>query len=87
MKMNKEKLLPILDTGFLHRSYYGNMYDVGGTETYDVKVYSNTDLQGKFEQLYLEDLNYLSTHDDNFDFILNFILKDMFPDPSIYESP
>jgi hypothetical protein len=87
MKMNKEKLLPILDTGFLHRSYYGNMYDVGGTETYDVKVYSNTELQGKFEELYLDDLNYLSSHDSNFEFILDFILRDMFPDPSDYESP
>ncbi len=87
MPMNKEKLLPILDTGFLHRSYYGNMYNVGGKETYDVKVYSNSELKGKFNDLVAKDLQYLSSHDSNFDFLLDFILKDMFPDPSPYEHP
>jgi hypothetical protein len=87
MPMNKEKLLPILDTGFLHRSYYGNMYNVGGKETYDVKVYSNSELKGKFNDLVAKDLQYLSSHDSNFDFLLDFILKDLFPDPSPYEHP
>jgi len=87
MKMNKEKLLAVLDDKTLHRSTYGNTYNVGGTETYDVKVYSTTELRGKFYDLVEEDLNYISSQDSNFDFIFDFVLKDMFPDPSPYESP
>jgi hypothetical protein len=87
MPMNKAKLLEVLNHKTLHRSTYGNVYNVGGTKTYDVKVYSNTELKGKFHDLIKEDLNYISSHDSNFDFILDFILKDMFPDPSQYESP
>jgi hypothetical protein len=87
MPMNKGKLLEVLNNKTLHRSTYGNVYGVGGTKTYDVKVYSNTELKGKFHDLIKEDLNYLSSHDSNFEFILDFILRDMFPDPSAYESP
>ena len=87
MPMNKAKLLEVLNYKTLHRSTYGNVYNVGGTKTYDVKVYSTTELKGKFHDLVKEDLNYLSSHDSNFDFILDFILKDMFPNPSQYESP
>lgn len=87
MPMNKEKLLAVLNEKTLHRSTYGNVYKVGGTETYDVKVYSNTELKGKFYDLVAEDLNYLSSHDSNFEFLLDFILRDMFPDPSPYEHP
>lgn len=87
MEMNKEKLLPILNNKTLHRSTYGNTYNVGGKQTYDVKVYSNTELQGKFNKLMLEDLQYLSSHDTNFEFLIDFILGDMFPDPSPYEHP
>jgi hypothetical protein len=87
MPMNKAKLLEVLNHKTLHRSTYGNVYGVGGTKTYDVKVYSNTELKGKFHDLIKEDLSYISSHDSNFDFILDFILKDMFPDPSQYENP
>ena len=87
MPMNKAKLLEVLNHKTLHRSTYGNVYGVGGTKTYDVKVYSNTELKGKFHDLVKEDLKYISSHDSNFDFILDFVLKDMFPDPSHCESP
>ena len=87
MPMNKEKLLAVLNDKTLHRSTYGNTYGVGGSESYDVKVYSNTELRGKFYDLDIDKISYISCHDSNFDFILDFILKDMFPDPSQYENP
>jgi len=87
MPMNKQKMLAVLNHKTLHRSTYGNVYRVGGTQGYDVKVYSNKELKGKFCDIELSEVSYLSSHDSNFDFLLDFILKDMFPNPSTYESP
>jgi hypothetical protein len=87
MPMNKTKLFEVLNNKTLHRSTYGNVYGIGGTKTYDVKVYSNTELKGKFHDLIKEDLSYISSHDSNFNFILDLILRDMFPNPSKYEHP
>jgi hypothetical protein len=87
MKMNKEKLSLVINDKTLHRSTYGNTYGVGGTQTYDVKVYAKDKLKGKFFDLVEKDLTYISTHEISFDFVYETILKDMFPDPSKYENP
>lgn len=77
MKMNKKKLLSIVNKTLCPRSVYGNLFNVGGKEIQDVKMYKN---QIKIDK----SLDMISTNDDSFLNIQEDI-KLMFPDKSDYE--
>lgn len=88
-KMNKKKLLPLLELDVSWRVVYGNLYKVGGiqvssqNQNLDVKVYIRDKQVGGTEKNSLSN-KFLSSQDNSFDLILpNLIEK--FPDPSIYE--
>jgi hypothetical protein len=88
MIMNKEKLLPILHSTALWRSYYGNKYNVGGTKHSDVKVHSKDVLEDRAKNLIdITNEPYISGSDYNFEFLKDIILGEMFSQPSKYESP
>lgn len=89
-KMNRDKLLPILNETVSWRVAYGNLYKIGGREvkvrsgeTKDVKVYVHKgELVGVGKNTISE--TYWSSQDESFPTILP-ILQEAFPDPSPYE--
>lgn len=87
MQMDKKNLLEVIDTQGLWRSMYGNFVGVGGNRESDVKVYSLDKIETKDKDDDLEDLLYISCHDDNFDLIYNEFLKGKYDEPSKYENP
>ena len=86
MVMEKKKLSKVLKFSGLWRSVYGNMFEVGGNQIKDVKVYNKTD---KFYTTSYDinnlEYDYLSSNDNSFEIIKDMLLKKMFPDKSIYE--
>jgi hypothetical protein len=71
---------------YLWRSLYGNLHHIASKEMEeDVKVYVNGPLVPK--SYGVDDLKYpyLSSDDGSFKFLYDKILKEMFPEPSIYE--
>jgi hypothetical protein len=84
--MNKEKLLPIIkQKTTLWRSMYGNLYNVGGKQMNDVKVYSNTSKKKNFD--WKNNLNtYLSSQDESFELLKAKLLNVKFPDKTMYEA-
>jgi hypothetical protein len=83
MKLDKEGLTEALEFPQF-RSAYGNLNDVGGQQTLDVKVYSS--------KLYLDlsynwtlDSKFLSSDDGSFTTLRHKLLEPLFPTPSIYE--
>ena len=88
MIMNKEKVLPILRSNALWRSYYGNKYNVGGTKHSDVKIHSKDTLEDRGKSLIdISTEPYISGSDYNFEFLRDAILDRLFPEPSKHESP
>lgn len=87
MIMEKEKLKEILkyQDQFLWRSIYGNLFNVGGEQIEDVKVYTKGPLVLKSYNLKKEEHIYLSSADTSFDLILNNILKEQFITKTKYE--
>ena len=87
MIMEKEKLKEILkyQDQFLWRSIYGNLFNVGGEQIEDVKVYTKGPLVLKSYNLKKEEHVYLSSADTSFDLILNNILKEQFITKTKYE--
>ena len=84
--MEKDKLRTMLkkDSGLLYRSIYGNKFNVGGSQMEDVKVYSSGGLVKKSFDYINKKTDFLSTTDDSF-ILIEPILKDLFPDKTIYE--
>ncbi len=87
MLMNKENLFKSLQHGdkLLWRSMYGNLYNVGGTEIEDVKVYMSGKLSVKSYDLKKDKYPFLSSSDSSFDYIHNKILKVNFPIKTLLE--
>jgi hypothetical protein len=86
MPMNKDKLKQSIKKAYFPRSAYGNINNVGGTFTKDVKVYRDKSPLKKLSYDMLEPGQYfVSTEDGSFDRVYKTILKDMFPEPSKYE--
>jgi hypothetical protein len=87
MIMEKEKLVEVLkyEEQFLWRSVYGNMFNVGGKEMQDVKVYTKGPLVLKSYNLNKDEHIYLSSADTSFDLLFNNILKDKFLNKTRYE--
>jgi hypothetical protein len=87
MVMDKKRLREVLYFPGLWRSIYGNLFNVGGTETKDVKVY------GKKSKLYKTSYNiknltsdYLSSGSDCFEQVKSEVLEKLFPFKTVYES-
>ena len=87
MPMDKVGLLDVL-TNYpecLWRSMYGNIYNVGGTQMQDVKVYNSGPLVLKSYNLNIDDHTYLSSADSSFNSIFNKILKIKFDKKTKFE--
>lgn len=82
MVMEKAKLKPLLGLPSLWRSTYGNLYDVGGTQSGDVKVYGSGNYKS-FDYLNTP-FRYASSNDDSFESMKPW-LHDLFPNPSKHE--
>jgi hypothetical protein len=86
IELNKDKLSEVIKPKVSIRTMYGNLFDIGGTEIDDVKFHRMaTRKWAKNPNLDDFDMEYLSTSDDSFLEVYEYILKDMFSDPSPYE--
>jgi hypothetical protein len=87
MIMEKEKLKQTLkdNDSFLWRSIYGNIFNIGGEQIEDVKVYTKGPLVLKSYNLKKDENIYLSSADTSFDMILNNILRKQFTEKTKYE--
>ena len=87
MIMNKKKLLSVLMVTGLWRSLYGNIFNVGGIQVKDVKVYDKKDrfYVNSYDINNLES-DYISSNDDSFEIIKSLILEERFPSKTAYES-
>jgi hypothetical protein len=87
MIMEKKKLLHVLNFTGLWRSTYGNLFDVGGIEITDVKVYVESSVfypnSYKLDELKYD---YLSSSDDSFELVKSTILEKLFNTKSVYEN-
>lgn len=86
MPMNKANLRQCLDIPkVLWRSMYGNLFNVGGIQMPDVKVYLAGALRRNSYSLDDLKYDYLSSDDSSFKLIKKTVLEKMFPEPSNYE--
>jgi hypothetical protein len=86
IELNKEKLSTVINPNVSIRTIYGNLFNVGGIEIDDVKFHRvATRKWAKNPDLDTINFEYLSTGDDSFLEVYDFILKDMFKDPSPLE--
>jgi hypothetical protein len=87
MPMTKDNLAIALRRKGLWRSTYGNLFEVGGAEITDVKVYqSGLMLSRSYDYSKLK-YDYISSDDQSFERVLKDVLLDMFSEQSKYESP
>jgi hypothetical protein len=88
MIMEKKKLKITLKHGsdFLWRSMYGNLFNVGGVQIEDVKVYTEGPLTAKSYQIKNKEHRYLSSTDTSFRMLYDNILKDLFKTKCTYEN-
>jgi len=88
MVMEKQRLKSVLRHGheFLWRSMYGNMFNIGGTEMQDVKVYTEGPLIAKSYEIANKEHKYLSSTDTSFQMLYSIILKKMFSTKCKYEN-
>jgi hypothetical protein len=86
MVMEKDKLLPIIKKypNCLWRSMYGNIYNVGGTQMEDVKVYTNPRHLARSKEI-TDNSTFMSTEDQAFNMMLDKILSKLFTTKSSYE--
>ena len=84
MQMNKTNLTKIIRKKHFPRSMYGNIFNIGGTEIKDVKIYPRT--SNLYPKSYSIDASttYLSTLDSSFEGVFG-LLQDMFRDKTEYE--
>jgi hypothetical protein len=86
MAMEKEKLSFVIKKypNLLWRSVYGNMYQLGGTQIMDVKIYNNKAYSSRSAKL-SNNSTFVSTQDESFETIHKEVLSDMFNEASIFE--
>ena len=84
MQMNRTNLTKIIHKKHFPRSMYGNIFNIGGTEIKDVKIYPST--SNLYPKSYSIDASttYLSTLDSSFEGVFG-LLQDMFRDKTEYE--
>ena len=84
--MNKKKLKEVLKhKACLWRSLYGNIYEVGGTDREDVKVYVNNSSNPKSYEWRGKNFPYLSTQDSSFAEMHRMLFSKKFRNPSSIE--
>lgn len=85
IQMNKANLTKIIHKKHFPRSMYGNIFNIGGTEIKDVKIYPNT--SNLYSKSYNIDTSipYLSTLDSSFKGVFA-LLYGMFSDKTEYEN-
>lgn len=87
MYFNKKNLDLVIDGATLPRSMYGNKFNISGKEMVDVKKYNpRSSLSSRSPNL-ADDLLFVSTDDKSFIELRDSVLKEMFPEPSMYEYP
>jgi hypothetical protein len=86
MPMNKTGLLDVIEKypECLWRSMFGNLYNVGGTQMDDVKIYVNKRHLARSNEI-TDNSIYMSTEDTSLKVMLDKMLRQMLPEPSIYE--
>jgi len=86
MPMHKVGLLYILNEypECLWRSMYGNLFNVGGSQMEDVKVYKNKRHAARSAQITKNSI-YLSTEDTGLTIMVDNIFKELLTNPSPYE--
>jgi hypothetical protein len=86
MPMHKAGLLYILNQypECLWRSMYGNLFNVGGSQMEDVKVYKNKRHAARSAQITKNSI-YLSTEDTGLTIMVDNIFKELLTNPSPYE--
>ena len=84
MVMNREMLKQTIDMPYLERSNYGNIFNIGGTMSNDVKVYSRGRMSSRSYDFLNGESYFISTEDSSFEKIQPMLQK-LFPDPSAYE--
>ena len=86
MPMHKAGLLYILNEypECLWRSMYGNLFNVGGNQMEDVKVYKNKRHAARSAQITKNSI-YLSTEDTGLTIMVDNIFKELLTNPSPYE--
>lgn len=85
MPMSKANLRVALRGNTLWRSTYGNIFHVLGKKITDVKVYASSPLLRKSYDYSSFKYDYISSDDESFQMLLEDVLLDMFPSPSLYE--
>lgn len=85
MPMTKTNLAKIIKYPVLHRSAYGNLFNVGGSQMEDVKVYLRGPLVHKSFDYKSKLGTFLSSNDDAFDLLHEDVLKDRFTSPTQFE--
>ena len=86
MIMNKKKFKEVLKhKTCLWRSLYGNIYEVGGTDREDVKVYVNNSSNPKSYEWRGKNFPYLSTQDSSFAEMHRMLFSKKFRSPSSIE--
>lgn len=85
MQMSRRGLREALKGQTLWRSTYGNVFQVGGSKTSDVKVYVDGALKSKTYDIDRLKSDYLSTDDTSFEMVKEALLEDLFPEPTEYE--
>lgn len=83
MPINKAKMLQVVHLPYSIRSYYGNIFNVGGIDIEDVKVYSHPLFQETSAAID-EDTPFISTEDSSITEVMD-MLAERFPNPSQYE--
>jgi hypothetical protein len=83
MKMHKAGLALAMNFPMI-RSAYGNLFEVGGEQRRDVKVYSGNLYDG-LSYDWDESSEFLSSDDGSFTLLRNKLLRDRFPEPTPYE--
>lgn len=83
--VQKTKLAKAISYGVLWRSVYGNLYDVGGEEIPDVKVYADHYKNPRSHNYSKSKFPFISTEDRSFPEVKKFLFLKKFPKPSSYE--
>jgi hypothetical protein len=85
MVMNKDMLSQVIDMPYLERSNYGNIFNIGGTLSNDVKVYSKGRLSSRSYDFINGESYFLSTEDRSFDDVKDTLMS-MFSEKTVFES-
>jgi hypothetical protein len=87
MVLNKENLATLKQRQYSVRTIYGNVFKIEAEPMQDVKVYNG----GRFKTKSFDDFNklhlpFISSNDVSFEDVYKKVLKEMLPNPTIYES-